>query len=132
MRIMAKNFRDRIMPESLRLLAAFISSLLISLPLSAEPMHISVSVPGPGAASYLPVELIPKIGADRAEGAEVRVEFSPGGGNSMSELLTNNADSRFVASRCHVGPPQDPRVIALQRSTISPYVFAGAPGLKGK
>ena len=44
-----------------------VATLLASLGLQAAPLRISISIPGPGAASYYPVELIPKIGADQAE-----------------------------------------------------------------
>jgi NitT/TauT family transport system substrate-binding protein len=131
---MTKNFRDFVMPDLLRLLAALFCSLLISAPLIAEPLRISVSVPGPGAASYIPVELISKIGADRAEGAEVRVEFSPGGGNSMAELLTNNADFAVVGLPAAMSARlKDPRVIALAAINDLPlYVLLVRQELKGK
>jgi len=131
---MTKNFRDRVMPDTLRLLAALFSALLIAPPLIAAPMNISVSVPGPGAASYLPVELISKIGADRAEGAEVRVVFSPGGGNSMTELLTNNADFAVVGLPAAMSARlKDPRVIALAAINDLPlYVLLVRQELKGE
>lgn len=63
---------------------------------AAELTRLSVSVPGPGAASYYPIELISKIGADKAEGAEVRVVFSPGGPDALSQMLNNNTDFAVV------------------------------------
>jgi NitT/TauT family transport system substrate-binding protein len=57
-----------------------------------EPMVIVVSVPGPRNLTYLPVDLITKIGADKAEGASVKVNYFGGGGIALQELMTRNAD----------------------------------------
>ncbi|MBS1157738.1 MAG: transporter substrate-binding protein [Proteobacteria bacterium] len=116
------------------LLAACFCALLASFSLSAEPLHIAVSVPGPGAASYLPVELIAKIGADKAEGAELRVVFSPGGGNALADMLSNNVDFAVTgmpaAMSVHL---KDSRVIALAAVNDLPlYVLLVRQGLKGK
>ena len=63
---------------------------------AAELIRLSVSIPGPGAASYYPIELISKIGADKAEGAELRVVFSPGGPEALNQMLNNNTDFAVV------------------------------------
>lgn len=101
---------------------------------AAELMPITVSVPGPGAASYLPVELISKIGADRAEGAEVRVKFAPGGGVAIEELLTNNADFAVIGLPAAMSARlKDKRVIALAAVNDLPlYVLLVRQGLSGK
>jgi len=60
---------------------------------AAEPlMQIKVSVPGPRNLSYLPMDLIAKIGADRAEGAEVRVRYVGGGSVALQNVLLMNSD----------------------------------------
>lgn len=71
------------------LLAAF-----SSLPLLADPapLKITISVPGPRNISYLPVDLIPRIGADKAEGAEVQLLHTGGGGVALSNLMNRNTD----------------------------------------
>lgn len=82
---------------------SLLSATLIALTLQLSPalhaselIRLSVSIPGPGAASYYPIELISKIGADKAEGAEVRVVFSPGGPDALSQMLNNNTDFAVV------------------------------------
>lgn len=75
----------------------FALTLQLHTPLeAAEVTRLSVSIPGPGAASYYPIELISKIGADKAEGAELRVVFSPGGPDALNQMLNNNTDFAVV------------------------------------
>jgi NitT/TauT family transport system substrate-binding protein len=108
--------------------------MFFALQAHSQTMRISISVPGPGAASYLPIELVSKIGADKDEGAELRVEFSPGGGNSMTELLTNNTDFALVGLPSAMSARlKDPRVIALAAINDLPlYVLMVRQGLKGE
>lgn len=81
---------------------------------AADPIRITVSVPGPGAASYLPIELIPRIGADRAEGVTVQVQNVPGGGIALEELLSGNVDFAVVGLPAAMSARlRDRRVIAL-------------------
>lgn len=54
--------------------------------------QIKVSSPGPRNLSYLPLDLIGKIGADRAEGAEVQIQYVGGGAMGLQNLLLKNAD----------------------------------------
>jgi NitT/TauT family transport system substrate-binding protein len=117
-----------------RAFALLIAALTASLPLGAQPLSISISVPGPGAAAYLPVELIEKIGADKAEGAELHISFSPSGGTSLSEVMTNNADFAVVGMPAAMSVRlKDPRVVALAAIDDLPlYVLLVRQGLKGK
>ncbi|MFN3075878.1 MAG: ABC transporter substrate-binding protein [Alphaproteobacteria bacterium] len=55
-------------------------------------VKITISVPGPRNLSYLPIDLIPRIGADREEGAEVRLLPQGGGGMALQELVFRNSD----------------------------------------
>jgi len=65
----------------------------ISPGIVAEPaMRLRVSVPGPRNLSYLPIDLISKIGADRAEGAEVRIQYVGGGSLALQNVVLKNAD----------------------------------------
>lgn len=54
--------------------------------------RIVVSVPGPHNISYLPVDLITKIGADREEGVEVQLLHTGGGSVALHNLTNRNAD----------------------------------------
>lgn len=122
------------MHKTLAVIALLLSSLLISFPLKAEPMRISISIPGPGAASYYPVELISKIGADKAEGAEVHVVFSPGGTSALNEMLTNNTDFAVVGLPAAMSVRlKDSRVVALAAINDLPlYVLLVRQGLMGQ
>lgn len=76
-------------------LAGILASLLMWAPpcFAAEPlMQLKVSLPGPRNLSYLPLDLIAKIGADRAEGAEVRLRYVGGGSVALQNVLLKNAD----------------------------------------
>ncbi|MGE5026897.1 MAG: ABC transporter substrate-binding protein [Betaproteobacteria bacterium] len=73
----------------------FLTTLLPFSPaaFSAEaPMRIVVSVPGPRNLSYLPIDLISKIGADRAEGAEIQLLNTGGGAVALQNLSSRNCD----------------------------------------
>jgi NitT/TauT family transport system substrate-binding protein len=131
---MARKTLGHLMSFRSRLLITLLTSAFLSFPLCAETIRISLSVPGPGATSYLPVELISKIGADKAEGAELRVQFAPGGGNSLSEMLTNNVDFAVVGMPAAMSVRlKDPRVIALAAINDLPlYVLLVRQGLKGE
>ncbi|MEI7606622.1 MAG: ABC transporter substrate-binding protein [Rhodospirillaceae bacterium] len=59
---------------------------------AAEVGTIVISAPGPHNLSYLPVDLIPKIGADRDEGARLTILHTGGGAVALNNLTTRNAD----------------------------------------
>jgi NitT/TauT family transport system substrate-binding protein len=114
---------------------ALLTAALAALPaLATQPKIISLSVPGPGAVAYLPVELIAKIGTDKAEGAELRVSYSPSGGSSLNEVMTNNADFAVAGMPAAMSVRlKDPRVIALAAVNDLPlYVLLVRQGLKGQ
>ena len=100
----------------------------------AQPMRLTIAIPGPGAASYYPAELISRIGADTAEGAEVKVIFASGGPGAIDEMLHNNADFAIVglpaAMSVHL---RDKRVVALAAINDLPlYALLVRQGLKGE
>ncbi|CAK0769348.1 NMT1 domain-containing protein [Gammaproteobacteria bacterium] len=53
---------------------------------------IVVSAPGPGSFAYLPIDLIPKIGLDRQEGAQVRILYTGGSPVSLEQLSNHNVE----------------------------------------
>ncbi|MGE5468598.1 MAG: ABC transporter substrate-binding protein [Ignavibacteria bacterium] len=72
---------------------AGILTALLALNLHAQPLEkIVVSAPGPRNLSYLPVDLIPAIGADREEGVTLQILPTGGGGVALNNLVTRNAD----------------------------------------
>jgi NitT/TauT family transport system substrate-binding protein len=58
----------------------------------ADLEKIVVSLPGPRGVSYLPIDLIPRIGVDRAEGVRVEPLHVSGGGIALQELTSRNSD----------------------------------------
>ena len=101
---------------------------------AADPVKITVAVPGPGAGAYLPVELIKRLGADRAEGADVKINFVAGGGIALEQMLTSNADFAVVGLPAAMSARlKDPRVVALMPANDLPlYVLMVREGLRGK
>lgn len=59
---------------------------------AAESPRIVVSAPGPHNISYLPVDLIPAIGADKEEGVTLNILHTGGGAVALNNMLTRNAD----------------------------------------
>lgn len=71
----------------------FVWILLVVAPcLAAEPEVITVSVPGPRNISYLPIDLISLIGADKAEGVRLRVQHTSGGGVALGKIAERDVD----------------------------------------
>lgn len=54
--------------------------------------RISVAYPGPFNISYLPLDLAPKIGADVAEGVQLVLRPTGGGGAALQQLQNHNVD----------------------------------------
>lgn len=111
-----------------------IATALFPALLNAEPLPLAISVPGPNAASYYPVELISKIGADKAEGAEVRVVFTPGGPAAIDEVMHNNVDFAVVGLPAAMSARlKDKRVVALAAINDLPlYALLVRQGLKNE
>lgn len=72
----------------------FLGICLLFAPLAQGqmPMKILLTCPGPGSFSYLPVELIKKIGADLAEGVDLDIRYYGGGPLAAREMLDGNSD----------------------------------------
>ena len=100
----------------------------------AAPERIEVVLPGPGAGGYLPVELIPKLGTDKAEGVEVGVKFVGGGGVALEQLLSNNADFAVVGLPAAMSARlKDAGVVAVAPINDLPiYALLVRQALKGK
>lgn len=80
--------------KALRALCVGLGSwaLIIAAWADASPMLVRVAVPGPGSFNYLPIELIPQIGADRAEGLVVKLRFFSGGPLAQQDMLKGGSD----------------------------------------
>jgi NitT/TauT family transport system substrate-binding protein len=60
--------------------------------LAAPLLKISLASPGPASLSYLPIDLIKKIGADQAEGVDLDIRYQGGGPLAAKEMLDGNSD----------------------------------------
>jgi NitT/TauT family transport system substrate-binding protein len=67
-------------------------SLFFIFTLAQAGERIVVSVPGPHNLSYLPIELISKLGYDRDEGVRLDLLYTGGGAVALRHLSTRNAD----------------------------------------
>jgi NitT/TauT family transport system substrate-binding protein len=76
---------------------------------------IVLALPGPGSMVYLPVQLAQAIGADHAEGLELKLRYFPGGPLAMRDLRDKNCDFAVV------GLP----AIAAARSDGMPVLAVG-------
>jgi len=121
-------------PSTLWLLAL---SLLFSLGETAAGaglQQIVVSAPGPRNLSYLPIDLIPRIGADKAEGVSLKILNTGGGAVALNNLVTRNADfavagmPAVMSLRANGGD-----VVAIASVDDAPlFVLMVRAGLKGK
>lgn len=59
---------------------------------AADQMRLLVALPGPLNLSYLPLDLAPKIGADKAEGVELALRHVGGGGVALQLLQSREVD----------------------------------------
>jgi NitT/TauT family transport system substrate-binding protein len=74
------------------ILIAFSLTLTSSTANAQALEKMVVSAPGPRNISYLPVDLIPAIGADKEEGIALQILHVGGGGVALNNLVTRNAD----------------------------------------
>jgi NitT/TauT family transport system substrate-binding protein len=73
----------------------YLSMLLLGLfclAAAAEPMRIVVAMPGPNAAPFLPLELMPRIGADQKAGFVLVVRHFGGGPLAVKDMIERNSD----------------------------------------
>lgn len=73
-------------------LSAFLLFALCCIGTAQGQERITVAYPGPHNISYLPLDLITKIGADTAEGIRFMPRHTGGGGAALQQLQTRNAD----------------------------------------
>lgn len=112
---------------------ALFAWLLTALPAAALET-ITLSAPGPRNLSYLPIDLIARIGADRAEGVSLQLQHTGGGAVALNNLVTRNADFAVagmpaaMSLRANGGD-----VVAVGAVNDAPlFVLMVRAGLKGK
>jgi NitT/TauT family transport system substrate-binding protein len=81
---------------------------------TASVKDVPLSVPGPGSAVSLPLELAVKLGIDRAEGINLRLKFVGGGGVALKDIQSGDAEFGVFGLPAAMGTHlKDPRVVAL-------------------
>lgn len=53
---------------------------------------IRLSVPGPRNLNYLPIDIIPRLNADRLEKVDLRIHHTGGGGLALAKLASHDVD----------------------------------------
>lgn len=117
----------------LRLLAVLAAWACLSSPLHAQE-RIAVAYPGPHNISYLPLDLIPRIGADRAEGVDYMPRPTGGGGAALQQLQARNVDFAVAgvpAAMSAKANGNDVVVIAAV-DDLAVFVLSVRSDLKGK
>jgi NitT/TauT family transport system substrate-binding protein len=79
------------------LFTLWLLAVVVALPAAhaQTPLKITLASPGPASFSYLPIDLIKKIGADRAEGVDLEIRYYGGGPLAAKDML--DGDSDFAA-----------------------------------
>lgn len=113
--------RSRNTRGNLMLLLMFI--LLQANLARAELPMVAISLPGPGGAAYVPIDLIPLIGADKAEGLQVRLLHVSGGGLALNNLNKRNVDFAVLGLPAFMSQrSKDIKVVALASSSDLPVL----------
>ena len=113
---------------------AFIFVFAASIACAQTQQRIVISAPGPHNISYLPIDLIPAIGADQDEGVALHILHTGGGAVALNNMVTRNADFAVAGV---------PAALSLKASggdvvVIAPvndaplFVLMVRTGLKGK
>jgi len=104
---------------------------------AAEPGQpvIRINIPGPRALAFMPIELIPALGIDRALGIHLSIRYFPSGVRSLEDALAGNAD--FAAVGFAVLPvlaSKGQKVLALApiSGKTPPYALVVRKDLAGK
>lgn len=58
---------------------------------------IRINIPGPHLLPFVPIELIPRLGLDRAVGAQLAIRYLPSGVQSLEDVIAGNAHFAGVA-----------------------------------
>lgn len=104
---------------------------------AAEPSQsvIRINIPGPRTLPFLPVELIPVLGIDRALGVQLSIRYFPSGVRAFEDALAGNA--HFAALGFAVLPvlaSKGQKVLALAplSGKVPPYALVVRKDLAGK
>ena len=77
---------------TLHALFLIVISLTAASAYSQTLTKITLTSPGPASFSYLPIDLIKKIGADKAEGVDLDIRYVSGGPLAAKQMIEGNSD----------------------------------------
>jgi len=95
---------------------------------------IIMAVPGPGSLAFLPAYLAKAIGADKAEGIDLRLRYFNGGPLAIRDLVNNNSDFAVVGlPAVAAARAEDMPIVAIgQLSQSAMFVFLLRSELSGQ
>lgn len=118
----------------LRPVFALLLCLFALGPRAAELEAITLATAGPGNLSHLPVDLMRKIGADRAKGVRLSVRYFGGGPLAFKDMLDRNADFAVAGAPALAGLKLkgEPVVSVAAVNRVPTFVLMVRADLKGK
>lgn len=99
-----------------------------------DALSITLVTAGPGNLSHLPVDLMKKIGADRAEGVNLTLRYFAGGPLAFKDMLEKNADFAVAGSPALAGlkVKGEPVVSIATVNRVPTFVLMVRAELKGR
>lgn len=96
---------------------------------------IRVNIPGPNMLPMLPIELIPRLGIDRALGAQLAIRYMPSGVLALEDIVAGNghfAGVGFSVLPDFVAKGKAVAAVATLSSGVPPYSILIRPELAKK
>lgn len=106
-----------------------------SLAAAAGATIIRINIPGPNMLPYLPIELIPRLGIDRALGVQLAIRYMPSGVFALDDVVAGNGDFAglgFAVLPNFAAKGKPVAAIAALSSGVPPYSILIRPELAGK
>lgn len=99
------------------------------------PITIRINIPGPYSLPFLPIELIPLLGIDRAMGAQLIIRYFPSGVRGLEDMLAGNAHfsaQGFSVLPAFYGKGHRVQALAPLNGAVPPYGFVVREDLYGQ
>lgn len=107
---------------------------LFSLVPAAAQERITLAYPGPFNLSYLPLDVLTRIGADKTEGLEMVPRHTGGGGSAWQQLQNRNADFAVAGVPAAMAAKSNGNDLMLIAAVddLPVFVFSVRSDLKGQ